>query len=178
MGNQRSSVANNFVFNRFSRRHLYIVFTYSSDLQVYYQKTPELSNRYQDRKLQINIPCTYFLLRAKSVMTDVVFVFEVHQPHRLRRNLFWEGKAFRRLSKADLFNYYFDTEVDREIFKRAARKCYFPSNQILLDVIDNHKHNHKPAKFSFSVSGVFLEQCEMFDKAVSYTHLRAHETDS
>ncbi len=97
-------------------------------------------------------------------MTDVVFVFEVHQPHRLRRNLFWEGKAFRRLSKAELFNYYFDTEVDREIFKRAARKCYFPSNQILLDVIDKHKHEHKQAKFSFSVSGVFLEQCEMFDK--------------
>src|SRR3990172_1382890 len=97
-------------------------------------------------------------------MTDVVFVFEVHQPHRLRRNLFWEGKVFRRLSKDELFDYYFDTEVDREIFKRAARKCYFPSNQIILDVIDRHKHDRKQAKFSFSVSGVFLEQCEMFDK--------------
>jgi alpha-amylase len=97
-------------------------------------------------------------------MTDVAFVFEVHQPHRLRRNLFWEGKVFRRLSKAELFDYYFDTEVDREIFKRAARKCYFPSNQIILDVIDRHKHDHKQAKFSFSISGVFLEQCEMFDK--------------
>ena len=97
-------------------------------------------------------------------MTDVVFVFEVHQPHRLRRNLFWEGKVFKRQSKNELFNYYFDTEVDREIFKRAARKCYFPSNQILLDVIEKHKNNRKRAKFSFSVSGVFLEQCEMFDK--------------
>ncbi len=97
-------------------------------------------------------------------MTDVVFVFEVHQPHRLRRNLFWEGKVFRRANKEELFNYYFDTEVDREIFKRAARKCYFPSNQIILDVIDRHKHDKKKAKFSFSVSGVFLEQCEMFDK--------------
>jgi alpha-amylase len=97
-------------------------------------------------------------------MTDVVFVFEVHQPHRLRRNLFWEGKTLRRLSKAELFDYYFDTEVDREIFKRAARKCYFPSNQIILDVVDRHKHDRKQAKFSFSVSGVFLEQCAMFDK--------------
>jgi alpha-amylase len=97
-------------------------------------------------------------------MTDIVFVFEVHQPHRLRRNLFWEGKVFRRLSKAELFDYYFDNEVDREIFKRAARKCYFPSNQILLDVIDRHKHEHKQVKVSFSISGVFLEQCEMFDK--------------
>ena len=97
-------------------------------------------------------------------MTDVVFVFEVHQPHRLRRNLFWEGKIFRRLSKAELFDYYFDNEADREIFKRAARKCYFPSNQIILDVIDKRKHEQKQAKFSFSVSGVFFEQCEMFDK--------------
>jgi alpha-amylase len=97
-------------------------------------------------------------------MTDVLFVFEVHQPHRLRRNLFWEGKVFRRLKKEELFNYYFDNEVDREIFKRAARKCYFPSNQILLDLIDKHKHTRKQVKVSFSISGVFLEQCEMFDQ--------------
>ena len=97
-------------------------------------------------------------------MTDVVFVFEVHQPHRLRRSLFWEGKLFRRQTKEELFNYYFDTKVDREIFKRATRKCYFPSNQIILNVIDAHKRSSKQAKFSFSISGVFLEQCEMFDK--------------
>jgi alpha-amylase len=96
-------------------------------------------------------------------MTDVVFVFEVHQPHRLRRNLFWEGKIFRRTTKKELFDYYFDNEADRDIFKRAARKCYFPSNQIILDAIDRRKHDKKKAKFSFSVSGVFLEQCEMFD---------------
>jgi alpha-amylase len=97
-------------------------------------------------------------------MTDVVFVFEVHQPHRLRRSLFWEGKIFKRLTKAELFDYYFDNEGDREIFKRAARKCYYPSNQILLDLVDRHKHEHKPVKVAFSVSGVFLEQCEMFEK--------------
>ena len=96
-------------------------------------------------------------------MTDVVFVFEVHQPHRLRRSLFWEGKVFRRTKKEELFNYYFDNEVDREIFNRAARKCYYPSNQILLDSIDSHKHDHKQVKVSFSISGVFLEQCEMFE---------------
>ena len=96
-------------------------------------------------------------------MTDVVFVFEVHQPHRLRRSLFWEGKVYRRMKKQDLFNYYFDREVDAEIFKRAAHKCYYPSNQILLDLSDRHKHDKKPVKVSFSISGVFLEQCEMFE---------------
>jgi alpha-amylase len=96
-------------------------------------------------------------------MTDVVFVFEVHQPHRLRRSLFWEGKMFKHLSKSELFDYYFNNEDDREIFNRAARKCYFPSNQILLDLIDSHKHERKKVKVSFSLSGVFIEQCEMFN---------------
>ena len=96
-------------------------------------------------------------------MTDIVFVFEVHQPHRLKRSLFWEGKVFKRTKKEELFNYYFDNTVDSEIFNRAARKCYFPSNQILLDLIDSHKHDTKQVKVSFSISGVFLEQCEMFN---------------
>ncbi|MCW4010942.1 MAG: DUF5752 family protein [Candidatus Bathyarchaeota archaeon] len=95
-------------------------------------------------------------------MTDVVFVFEVHQPHRLRKNLFWENKVFKRAKKEELFNYYFDNELDREIFHRAAKKCYFPSNNVLLDAIDEHKKERCKAKFSFSLSGVFLEQCEMF----------------
>jgi len=109
-------------------------------------------------------------------LTDIVFVFEVHQPHRLKRNLFWENKIFQRLKKEELFNYYFDNDVDKEIFKRAARKCYFPSNQILLDSIDEHKKEKKQAKFSFSLSGVFLEQCEMFDKDLLETFKQLAES--
>jgi alpha-amylase len=97
-------------------------------------------------------------------VTDVVFVFEVHQPHRLNRKVFWENKVFKRLNKDDLFNYYFDNEVDREIFQRAAKKCYYPANRILLQAIDAHKNERRPVRLSFSVSGVFLEQCEMFEK--------------
>jgi alpha-amylase len=96
-------------------------------------------------------------------VTDIVFVFEVHQPHRLRKNLFWENKVFKRTKKEDLFDYYFDNEVDREIFERAAKKCYFPSNQILLDAIDENKKERRNVKVSYSISGVFLEQCEMFN---------------
>jgi alpha-amylase len=109
-------------------------------------------------------------------MTDVVFTFEVHQPHRLKRRLFWEGKIFKRLTKKELFDYYFDNEGDKEIFKRAARKCYFPSNQILLDLIDSHKHDSKPVKVAFSLSGVYLEQCEMFDKDLLDTFKQLAQT--
>jgi len=109
-------------------------------------------------------------------LTDVVFVFEVHQPHRLRQNLFWENKLFRRLRNEDLFDYYFDTALNREVFERACKKCYFPSNQILLDLIDKHRGENKRTKFSFSISGTFLEQCEMFNKDLLESFKQLAET--
>jgi alpha-amylase len=97
-------------------------------------------------------------------LTDVVFVFEVHQPFRLKKNFFWENRIFKHVKKKELFDYYFDHVVNKEVFERTCKKCYFPSNQILLELIDEYKQEKKRAKFSFSISGVFLEQCEMFSK--------------
>jgi len=97
-------------------------------------------------------------------LTDIVFVFEVHQPFRLKKNFFWENRIFKRVKKNELFDYYFDNAVNREVFDRACKKCYFPSNQILLDLIDKYKHEKKRVKFSFSISGIFLENCEMFNR--------------
>ncbi len=95
-------------------------------------------------------------------LTDIVFVFEVHQPYRLKRDLFWENRIFRHARKEELFDYYFDQTVDRAVFERTCRKCYFPTNQILLNLIDQHKKEKKQVKVSFSISGIFLEQCERF----------------
>ena len=97
-------------------------------------------------------------------MTDVVFVFEVHQPFRLRTDFFWENRMFKRLREEELFDYYFDDAANREIFERTSRKCYFPSNNILLDQIDEHKDEKRQVRVSFSLSGIFLEQCEKFNK--------------
>jgi len=109
-------------------------------------------------------------------LTDIVFVFEVHQPHRLRRNFFWENKLLNRVKKAKLFNYYFDHVVNREIFERTCKKCYFPSNQILQHLIDEHKKERKNVKISFSISGIFLEQCEMFNKDLLESFKQLAET--
>ena len=109
-------------------------------------------------------------------MTCVVFAFEVHQPFRLRKQLFWDNKIFRRLKKNELFNYYFDKETDRKIFGRASEKCYSPSNRILLDLIDKHRKERKKVKVTFSVSGIFLEQCERFDKDLLETFKQLAET--
>ncbi len=109
-------------------------------------------------------------------MTDIVLVFEVHQPYRLKKSLFWENRIFRRLKKRELFDYYYDHAVDKEIFLRASRKCYLPSNKILLETIDKHKNEKKKAKVSFSLSGVFLEQCERFNKDLLETFRQLAET--
>ena len=111
-----------------------------------------------------------------STLTDIVFVFEVHQPHRLKRNFFWENMIFKRVKKEKLFDYYFDNEVNREVFERACKKCYFPSNQILLDLIDKYKREKKQVKISFSISGIFLEQCEMFSQDLLETFKQLAET--
>jgi len=80
------------------------------------------------------------------------------------------------VKKKRFFNYYFDHVVNREIFERTSKKCYFPSNQILLDLIDRHKKEGKKVKIAFSVSGIFLEQCEMFNKDVLESFKQLAET--
>jgi len=110
------------------------------------------------------------------MLTDIVFVFKVHQPFRLKKNFFWEQNLFRRLRKEELFDFYFDKVKDEEIFARASRKCYYPSNEILLEAIDEFKKEKKQFKVSFSISGTFLEQCEMFDKDLLESFKQLAET--
>jgi alpha-amylase len=109
-------------------------------------------------------------------LTDIVLVFEVHQPHRLKKNFFWENRIFKRVKKQQLFDYYFDYSINREIFERACKKCYFPSNQILLDVINKYRREKKKMKISFGISGIFLEQCEMFNKDLLESFKQLAET--
>jgi alpha-amylase len=47
-----------------------------------------------------------------------------------------------------------------------TNKCYLPTNRILLETIDNLKHEKKKFKISFSLTGTFLESAEMFNKDV------------
>ena len=85
--------------------------------------------------------------------------FEVHQPFRLRDDYFWSKRMYKRgLRAEDLFSYYFDDTANREIFAKVARKCYLPTNELLLRLLDKHEE----FKVTFSVTGVFIEQCEAY----------------
>jgi len=81
-------------------------------------------------------------------MTSLCFYFQVHQPMRLNRFSVFTKDAP-----------YFDDERNRTYFERVARKCYLPTNKLLLDLINNHD---KKFKIAFSLTGVFIEQCKKF----------------
>jgi len=87
-------------------------------------------------------------------MTSVCLYFEVHQPTRLNRfSVFNVGK------NADPLSTYFNHELNYWIFEKVAKKCYIPTNRLLLDLI-----NEFDGKFriSFSLTGTFVEYCEKY----------------
>ena len=56
-------------------------------------------------------------LQEQAALTDIVLVFEVHQPHRITKDFFGENKAFKRVPRGKLFEYFFDKELNRGIFE-------------------------------------------------------------
>ncbi|MBP2030683.1 alpha-amylase [Methanohalophilus levihalophilus] len=87
-------------------------------------------------------------------MTSVCMYFQLHQPYRLK--WFWpdESKGFER---------YFDVAINSSIFEKVAEKCYLPATNTLLQLIDQ---NGGDFKFSVSVTGTLLSQCEQWGSEV------------
>lgn len=83
--------------------------------------------------------------------------FEVHQPMRLNR-----FSVFNIGNNAATSN-YFNNKLNHEIFEKVAKKCYLPTNNLLLNLI-----NEFDGKFriSFSLTGTFVEYCERFMPSV------------
>ena len=84
--------------------------------------------------------------------------FEVHQPMRLNRfSVFNIGADSASQSN------YFNQKLNHEIFEKVAKKCYIPTNNLLLNLI-----NEFDGKFrlSFSITGTFVEYCEQFMPSV------------
>lgn len=85
------------------------------------------------------------------IMKYVLFYFEVHQPKRLR---------IYRMKEIGINHNYFWEEKNREIFLRAAKKCYIPTTRLFID------HG---IKASFSLSGTFIEQALEYEPEVIET---------
>jgi alpha-amylase len=80
-------------------------------------------------------------------MVSVCFYFQVHQPFRMRRYPIFDIGKKRN---------YFDDEKNIEVLRKVARKCYLPANSLMLDLLERHPG----FRISYSLSGVFIEQCE------------------
>jgi alpha-amylase len=82
----------------------------------------------------------------------------VHQPIRLQR---FSAASIGR--KNDPLRTYFNHDFNRGIFEKVAKKCYIPTNQLLLDLI--HEFQGK-FRVSFSLTGTFIETCERYMPSV------------
>ena len=83
-------------------------------------------------------------------MKAICLYFQIHQPYRLKRYRFF-----------DIGNdhYYYDDFTDDDIITRVARQSYIPAAETLLRMIRDSKGAFK---CSLSISGVVLEQCEVY----------------
>jgi alpha-amylase len=87
-------------------------------------------------------------------MTSVCLYFEVHQPTRLNHfSVFNVGK------NTDPLSTYFNHELNYWIFEKVAKKCYIPTNKLLLDLINEYDGKFR---ISFSLTGTFVEYCEKY----------------
>ncbi len=98
-------------------------------------------------------------------MISVCFYFQVHQPFRLR-----EDYSFFDIGEN---HFYEDEAANREICLKVARKCYLPMNQLLLEQIRLHEGRFKVA---FSISGVALDQFELYTPEVIASFRELAET--
>ncbi len=87
-------------------------------------------------------------------MKNICFYFQVHQPFRLKRYRFFNIGSD---------HYYYDDYANEDILQQIAARSYIPANQMLLDLIKQHKGQFKAA---FSISGVALEQMEIYTPEV------------
>ncbi|CQB86762.1 Glycosyl hydrolase family 57 [Chlamydia trachomatis] len=80
----------------------------------------------------------------------VCFVFQLHQPFRLKRYRFF-----------DIGNdhYYFDDFQNEEIFTKCAKESYLPALKLFLNLV---QETHGEFRFALALSGVALEQIELY----------------
>ncbi|HPI43253.1 MAG TPA: alpha-amylase, partial [Candidatus Cloacimonas acidaminovorans] len=83
-------------------------------------------------------------------MLNIVFYFQVHQPYRLNH-----FNVLDIAHNAKIFN----DKLNGDIMRKVANKCYLPTNQLLLELIEKYEGRFKVA---FSISGTALEQFKLY----------------
>ncbi|MFW5820836.1 MAG: glycoside hydrolase family 57 protein, partial [Bacteroidota bacterium] len=83
-------------------------------------------------------------------MRTICLYFQIHQPFRIRRYRFFEiGNE----------HYYYDDYLNESIIRKVADKSYLPANEIMLKLLKEYDGKFK---VSYSISGIALEQFELY----------------
>jgi len=86
-------------------------------------------------------------------MSNICFYFQVHQPYRMKKY-----SVFNIGNNSD----YFDEQKNKEVMQKVAKKCYMPTNKIMLELIKRYQHTSRPFKIAYSITGTALEQFEKY----------------
>ncbi|PIR52997.1 alpha-amylase [Candidatus Peregrinibacteria bacterium CG10_big_fil_rev_8_21_14_0_10_49_10] len=84
----------------------------------------------------------------------ICLYFQVHQPYRLR------DIRITEIGRGNID--YFDGHKNEQIFRKVAEKCYLPANALMLELLEQYPDFH----VSYSLSGVFLDQCREYGQDV------------
>ena len=87
-------------------------------------------------------------------MKTICFYFQIHQPYRLKRYRFFNIGGD---------HYYYDDFANEDFIQQIAERSFNPANRVLLDMINENKGKFK---FAISISGVALEQLEIYSPEV------------
>ncbi len=98
-------------------------------------------------------------------MPSICFYFQVHQPFRLKKYSFFDIGS-------DPF--YEDELKNIEVLNKVAEKCYLPTNRKMLELINRFKGKFR---ISYSISGVFIEQCEKYRPDVLESFVELSKTN-
>jgi alpha-amylase len=90
--------------------------------------------------------------------------FQVHQPHRLKRYGMFE---------IGVHSDYFDEELNAQIMRKVAGKCYLPTNSLIRDLIEEHGGDFR---VSYSITGTAIDQMEKYAPDVLESFKRLVDT--
>ncbi len=94
-------------------------------------------------------------------MTLITLFFFAHQPDRL---LPYEKRPATPAEDLDrLWDRYFDADLNEQVFRKVADKCYRPATTLLRDLVQQRSGESKPLKVAFGLSGTLLDQMERYD---------------
>lgn len=83
-------------------------------------------------------------------MKNICFYFQIHQPNRLKRYRFFNIGSD---------HYYYDDFANEDFIQQVAEVSFIPANRLLLDMI---KESNGKFKAAFSISGIALDQMEIY----------------